>query len=207
MLTHIFAGIVGYIIGSFPTAYFLVKWKSNIDIRKAGSGNVGTLNSYEVTNSKSVGLIVLLVDLLKGIATILVARIFFGSDFSVVATAGICAVIGHNFPVWLGFKGGRGLATAAGVMLMLGWVFVPLWMAAWFVGNKISKDVNVGNAVGTLVITAVAVFISESHLERLVHDYARAAEMRIFVVILAFVILIRLVEPVKAYIARGGSAS
>ena len=199
VLSHLVASAFGYVVGSFPTAYFLVRWKSNIDIRSAGSGNVGTLNSYEVTNSKAIGAIVLLIDLLKGVVTVLLTKVIFEDHFSVFASAGIGAVVGHNFPVWLGFKGGRGLATGAGVMLMLAWMFVPLWMMTWFAGQKISKDVNVGNAAGILAVFLIGVFAPESLLVKMIPSDAPVIEFRIFIGLVAFVIGARLIEPVREF--------
>src|SRR5512140_1590079 len=110
------SGATGYLLGSFPTAYILVRWKSKTDIRMVGSGNVGGLNSYVVTKSKALAAIVVLIDALKGVAAVLIAPLITGDSFIFMAAAGIGAVLGHNFPVWLRFKGGRGLATAAGVL-------------------------------------------------------------------------------------------
>lgn len=200
MLSEIIAGCVGYLIGSFPTAYFAVKWKSNVDIRKAGSGNVGTLNSFEVTNSKLVGVMVLVGDLLKGVLAVLAGRYALGNEFVILATAGVGAVIGHNFPVWLNFKGGRGLATAAGVMLVLGWVFVIIWGAVWFVGKTISKDVNVGNAVATVALLLCAWLIPAHLMTKIIPDSTPATSFAIFASALALTILMRLVDPVREYI-------
>jgi glycerol-3-phosphate acyltransferase PlsY len=205
MLSHILAGVIGYLFGSFPTAYFLVKWKSNLDIRKAGSGNVGTLNSYEVTNSKLVGVLVLVIDLVKGVLAVLFVKGVMGDEFATLAWGGIGAVLGHNFPVWLGFKGGRGLATAAGVMLVLGWMFVPIWMAVWFVGNKVFKDVNIGNACGTMAILLVGVFAPLSVLVKMIPDSAPVFDFKIFIVVLALVILSRLIQPVREYLSKENS--
>ncbi len=199
MISHFLAGAVGYLVGSLPTAYLVVLWKSNIDIRKAGSGNVGTLNSYEVTSSKFVGVAVLLVDLCKGVFAVLLVKNVVGDEFATLAWSGIGAVVGHNFPVWLGFKGGRGLATAAGVMLVLGWMFVPLWMAVWFIGKLISGDVNVGNAGGTIAILLVGVFAPVSILGAMITDAAPIFDFKVFIIVLALVILSRLVHPVRDY--------
>lgn len=202
VVAYILAAVLGYVLGSFPTAYLLVQWKSNIDIRKAGSGNVGTLNSYEVTNSKAVGAGVLVVDLLKGVLAVFLVKVAISTEFSVLALGGIAVVVGHNYPVWLGFKGGRGLATAAGVMLMLGWLLVPIWMATWFFGNKISKDVNIGNAIGTIGVLLVGLLTPWSLLSRTIPDSTSVLEFRSFVVALVLVILARLVEPVREYIVN-----
>ncbi len=202
MLFHILAGVVGYLFGSFPTAYLVVKWKSQVDIRKTGSGNVGTLNSYEVTQSKAIGAVVLLVDLCKGLLAVLFVRGVMGSEFATQAFAGVGAVLAHNFPIWLGFKGGRGLATAAGVMLALGWMFVPLWLALWFVGNKISADVNVGNAIATAVMLLLTLLAPLSILTFMVPDNAPMRDFYLFMTALALVILSRLVEPVVTFFSK-----
>lgn len=201
ILLHVAAVALGYLVGSFPTAYVLVKWETNRDIRTLGSGNVGTLNSYEVTNSKLVGAGVLIVDLMKGIVAVVLARTL-GDDFSLSAAAGLGAVAGHNFPVWLGFHGGRGLATAAGVMLVVAWPAIPLWMAAWFVGHRLSRDVNVGNAAATLVLLVVALILPGALMRAW---FSRAADdegFRIFLLLLALLILVRLVAPVKEYLTK-----
>ncbi len=202
VLAYIIAGGIGYLIGSFPTAYFLVKWKSNVDIRNAGSGNVGTLNSYEVTQSRVVGIIVLLVDLFKGVLAILVVKAVLGSEFIALACAGIGAVLGHNYPLWLGFKGGRGLATAAGVMLVLGWACVPFWCAAWVIGRKISNDVNVGNAVASLGVLLFVWLSSSDVLSKMISGDAPMMQFKIFATVLMVVILGRLVEPVREYLGK-----
>ncbi len=199
MLQYLLAGGLGYLVGSFPTAYFLVRWKSRVDIRTVGSGNVGTLNSYEVTNSKLVGAVVLLVDLLKGVLAILLAGTIIGNEFPLVACAGIGSLVGHNFSPWIGFKGGRGLATAAGVMLTVNWMLVPIWMVAWFAGYKSSKDVNVGNAIATLSVLAATFLIPQSWLMKVIPENASVEAFRIFMVALVFVILLKLIEPVREY--------
>ncbi|MBX2989544.1 MAG: glycerol-3-phosphate acyltransferase [Bacteroidetes bacterium] len=195
------AVVIGYLMGSFPAAYVLVKWKSNLDIRHHGSGNVGTLNSYEVTNSKIVGVGVLLLDLVKGVLSVFIVSEVVNAEFPTLAVGGVAAVVGHNFPVWLGFKGGRGLATAAGVMFMVSWICVLVWMGAWLVGKKVSRDVNVGNAAATILMVVTAFFLPAETLARGIPMNATSAEFKWFVAALAFVILLRLIQPVKQYIA------
>ncbi len=196
----VLAGLFGYLLGSIPTAYLVVRWKAKVDIRKAGSGNVGAYNSYDVTKSKWVGAAVLVIDLIKGIVAVLGAGLLFGHQFPIEAAGGIGATIGHNFPVWLGFKGGRGLATAAGVMLTVGAMFVLVWAAGWFVGYKLSKEINVGNAIGSLLTFLAVLVLPESFLALIIRSDATIADFRIFGALLLCIILIRLVEPVREYL-------
>ncbi len=200
-LPYVLAAFVGYLIGSIPSAYLFVKWKANLDIRKAGSGNVGTLNSYEVTRSKLVGASVLILDVVKGVLAVVAGRLL-GDEFGTGAVAALGAVFGHNFPVWLGFKGGRGLATAAGAMLLLGWVLLPVWMGAWFIGYRVSRDVNVGNAAATLLMLVLPFALPGEIVREWIPQSATVAGFRLYVLLLALLILLRLVEPVKEYFTQ-----
>lgn len=190
-----FAGVLGYFLGSIPSAYLIVKWKSKVDIRFSGSGNVGTLNSLQVTKSKAVGATVLVLDILKGVLAVLVARQISGGNVQAEMVAGVAAVCGHNFPVWLGFRGGRGLATAAGAMFVLSWQFVVLWGALWVLAFLIIRNVNVGNAVASAVTMAIVIaFPSAGGLS------ASEFPVRLFAVVLLGLILIKLITPVKEFI-------
>lgn len=164
MVPYILSLLLGYAAGSFPSAFVLVKWKSRIDIRSAGSGNVGTMNTFDVTGSKWLSIAVLLIDLAKGVAAVALAGVIVGNAPGISGAAGIGAVLGHNYPVWLGFHGGRGLATAAGVFILIGWVFVPLWCLLFVLAYLPSRDIHTGNIAATLVSPAVVLLAPESVL-------------------------------------------
>jgi len=158
VLDYIASLSLGYLIGSFPTAYFLVKKRSQIDIRIAGSGNVGARNAYEVTRSRSLGLIILTCDLLKGAVAVIICYLLCGKEFWIAGVSGAGAVIGHNYPVWLNFRGGRGLATTAGAMILLCWVYVPVWLIVYGTVRIFTKDVHFSSIVASVTapfITAV----------------------------------------------------
>jgi glycerol-3-phosphate acyltransferase PlsY len=109
--------ILSYLIGSISFSYLITKKIKKIDIRKTGSGNAGATNTQRVLGTGwAVG--VLLLDVLKGVVCILIARTVGLTDWAVVAS-GLCAIIGHDFPVYFGFKGGKGVATTIGVFLMI----------------------------------------------------------------------------------------
>jgi glycerol-3-phosphate acyltransferase PlsY len=113
---------IAYLLGSIPFGYLLVRIFRKEDIRATGSGNIGATNVAR-SGAKGLGFLTLLFDLLKGYAAVEIAAHFapgtpgFPSDLAVAA--GVAAVLGHVFPVWLGFKGGKGVATALGVFLAL----------------------------------------------------------------------------------------
>lgn len=109
--------LLGYAIGSIPFSFLVARLFGVNDVRKVGSGNVGATNVMR-SAGKGPGVLALILDSLKGAATVWIARSLTPSE-SAVCLAGICAVMGHLFPVWLGFRGGKGVATGAGLFLPL----------------------------------------------------------------------------------------
>lgn len=109
---------LAYLIGCFSSAYFLGKVSKNIDIRNYGSGNAGATNALRVLGKK-MGALTFLLDILKGVIAVLVGRSILGFNGSLLGA--IFVVLGHNYPVFLGFKGGKGVATSFGVLLLLNW--------------------------------------------------------------------------------------
>ncbi len=154
--------LAGYLIGSIPAAYAIVKYAAQRDIRYEGSGNAGALNSYEVTRKKWVGVAVLCADVLKGVCAVAAASLFEPGGYAVQASAGVAAVLGHNFNVWLRFHGGRGLATALGVMLVLGWVYAVCWMVLWALAFLPGRNIHVGNVAASVCAPAALLFLPDS---------------------------------------------
>lgn len=109
---------LAYLIGCFSSAYFLGKMSKNIDIRNYGSGNAGATNALRVLGKK-MGALTFLLDIIKGVVAVLVGRAILGFNGSLLGA--IFVVLGHNYPVFLGFKGGKGVATSFGVLLLLNW--------------------------------------------------------------------------------------
>jgi acyl phosphate:glycerol-3-phosphate acyltransferase len=109
--------MAGYLLGSVPFAYLLARRHRGIDLRLAGSGNVGAANLLRTT-TKKIGVSAMALDMGKGIASVLVAR-QIDPGITAPALAGVAAVLGHIYPVWLGFRGGKGVATASGVFALL----------------------------------------------------------------------------------------
>ena len=107
-----------YLLGAIPTGILLTRLTGGADIRKAGSGNIGATNVYRVAGRK-LGVLTLVGDICKGILPVLVAGSGFGYQGSALALVGLAAFIGHCYPVYLGFQGGKGVATALGVFLVL----------------------------------------------------------------------------------------
>ena len=125
---HVLAALaLGYLLGSIPVGLLLTRAAGLGDIRSIGSGNIGATNVLR-TGNKGLAAATLLLDALKGLVAVLLARTF-GPEAALAAGGG--AVLGHMFPVWLSFKGGKGGATVLGVFLGLSWPIVAVGAAAW----------------------------------------------------------------------------
>jgi glycerol-3-phosphate acyltransferase PlsY len=141
--------IIGYILGSIPFAYIIARMKKGVDIRKVGGGNVGALNTYREIGPV-YGLTVLATDILKGVFAVMIGR-WMGLDPVWFAAAGFAAVIGHNWPVFLKFRGGKGAATVIGVLVAL--TPVELLISTAIVLILIGITRNVRLALFALVLT------------------------------------------------------
>ena len=117
-MSEVVAALLGYLLGSIPFGLLLTKLAGLGDIRNVGSGNIGATNVLR-TGRKDLALATLLLDGGKGAAAVLIAR-YFGEDLTVIA--GGAAILGHLFPVWLKFKGGKGVATTLGTLIAANWI-------------------------------------------------------------------------------------
>ncbi|MBN2425490.1 MAG: glycerol-3-phosphate 1-O-acyltransferase PlsY [Calditrichaceae bacterium] len=150
--------VVSYLFGSFPTAYLLIRIASKKDIRNEGSGNVGTFNAIRVSRKKWIGAVVLLIDLLKGALPAWYAGSISGKDDLIMLLV-VCGVtLGHVYPVWLKFKGGRGLAVAAGALLMIEPVFVGIWLAIWLIFYIILRIHTIASMIATVALPVIVFF-------------------------------------------------
>ncbi len=124
------AMLLGYLLGSIPFGLILTR-AIGVDIRSIGSGNIGATNVLR-TGNRPLAAATLILDALKGLAAVLIARWYFGSEGAAMV-AGQSAFAGHILPVWLGFKGGKGVATYIGVLLGLNWIVALIFCAVWLV--------------------------------------------------------------------------
>jgi glycerol-3-phosphate acyltransferase PlsY len=125
----LFVCILGYLLGSIPFGLLLTKSAGLGDIRDIGSGNIGATNVLR-TGNKGLAAATLVLDALKGAAAVLIARALV-YDENIVLFAGLAAVLGHLFPVWLGFKGGKGVAAGLGVLLAIAWPIGVIACVVW----------------------------------------------------------------------------
>jgi len=124
----LFALAVGYLLGSIPFGLLLTRLAGKGDVRKIGSGNIGATNVLR-TGSKPLAALTLILDCLKATLAIVLARLLWGPEAQVFGAAG--AFIGHLYPVWLGFRGGKGVATLLGVLIGLLWPAALVYAAVW----------------------------------------------------------------------------
>lgn len=128
MIQYALALILGYLLGSIPFGYLATKLAGLGDVRTIGSGNIGATNVLR-TGRRDIAALTLILDAGKGAVAVLIANLLWGYDFALVA--GVAAFFGHIFPVWLGFKGGKGVATYVGILLALNWLVGLLFCATW----------------------------------------------------------------------------
>jgi acyl phosphate:glycerol-3-phosphate acyltransferase len=148
----------GYLLGSIPFGLILTRLAGLGDIRSIGSGNIGATNVLR-TGNKKLAAATLLLDALKATAAALIAWYAAGPEAGLLA--GFAAFLGHLFPVWLGFKGGKGVATYIGMLLGVAPWMVLVFAAVWLSVAKLSKYSSLSALVATLVIPVVLWFIQE----------------------------------------------
>ena len=146
--------IAGYLLGSIPFAYLLARRHRGIDLRLAGSGNVGAANLLRTTTRK-IGVSAMALDVSKGIASVLVAR-QIDPGATGPAVAGVAAVLGHIYPVWLGFRGGKGVATTCGVFSILAPQATAVATIVFLALVWWTRYISLGSVAGSVMLAPLA---------------------------------------------------
>ena len=151
---------VGYLLGSIPFGLILTKLAGHGDLRDIGSGNIGATNVLR-TGNKALAALTLILDLLKGTAAVLIgAR--FGQDAALLG--GLGAILGHLFPIWLGFRGGKGVATNIGVLLGLYWPAAIVFCAIWLLVALITRYSSLSALVASAAAPCLLVVVGETRI-------------------------------------------
>ena len=150
-------GIISYLMGSIPFGLILTKIFLNKDIREIGSGNIGATNALR-TGNKAIGYSTLILDILKAVAPVIYVKIFY-QDFLYIAS--LCAFLGHVFPIWLKFKGGKGVATYVGILFAINFYFGIIFAISWFVTFFISKFSSLSSLVGAASIPIYLLILTQ----------------------------------------------
>ena len=155
----ILCGVLGYLLGSINTSVILSKLVYKEDIRQKGSGNAGTTNALRSFGKKAAA-VTLLGDFVKGILAVLLAWLIVPDDFCELAgvIAGACAILGHNFPLYFGFKGGKGVLTTFAAMLILAPIPAVIALIVFIVVVAISRYVSLGSMVAAFILPFLIYF-------------------------------------------------
>jgi len=193
---------IGYILGSFPTAFLLVKIFRGIDITKDGSGNVGALNTLRTSQSKLIGVSVLIIDAFKGTLSVFIIHLLFPESFIFPAIAMLFAVFAHCFNPWLGFKGGRGLAVTAGGGLVIFPYLVLIWLFLWVIFYLMKRNHHIANIAATiftllLLFNTVDIAIKYSTIKP-----ESSSSLTAIVAAVLIIIFIKHIEPLKELIEK-----
>ena len=150
-------GIISYLMGSIPFGFILTKIFLKKDIREIGSGNIGATNALR-TGNKTIGYSTLVLDILKAVAPVIYVKIFY-QDFLYIAS--LCAFLGHVFPIWLKFKGGKGVATYVGILFAINIYFGIIFTVSWFITFFISKYSSLSSLVGAASIPIYLLILTQ----------------------------------------------
>lgn len=195
--------IASYIVGSIPIAYLVTHGATGKDLRREGSGNIGTRNAFEVTNSKKIGILVLILDLLKGMLPVIVLSELGSAEYiPVVITA---LIIGHCYPIWLRFHGGRGLAPSAGISLILQPFVLVIWLQVYFLSSAaaVKRNIHLNATIATIASGFIIAILPSDYfycplgLEPDANPILFS--LRSGLLIMIFVILSRHIGPIKDY--------
>jgi glycerol-3-phosphate acyltransferase PlsY len=168
MATYIIIAVIAYLIGSINFSIILSKRMAGFDIREKGSGNAGTTNMLRAVGKKAA-VITLICDILKGVVSILIAvlagKIVKNLDNALlVQLAGIFVIIGHTFPIFFKFKGGKGIATSLGVLLMINWQIGLICLIFALVLMALTKMVSVGSIAAAILFPILVAFIDQNYI-------------------------------------------
>ena len=187
MAAYIIVGIVAYLIGSISFSVIFSKKMAGFDVREKGSGNAGATNMLRSVGKKAAAL-TLLCDALKGVVAIIFAIIVGAiakeSDKSLlVQIAGILVVVGHTYPVFFGFKGGKGVATALGVLLMTNWKIGLICLVFALVIMALTRIVSAGSVVAAVLFPVLVLFMHTNY------TISEGSSYFVYSIILAVIVL------------------
>ena len=177
--TYIVVAVIAYLLGSIPFGYILVRVFTGTDVRSQGSGNIGATNVAR-TGKKGLAIATLLLDALKGVAAVLIASSFDGdvgytyytplstvviheAAYSLMAIAALFAILGHMYPVWLKFKGGKGVETGLGVFLALAPKAVLIVLVCFLIVVAITRYVSLGSIVAAALFPIAFYYMHPQH--------------------------------------------
>ena len=187
MVFNVITAIIAYLIGSVNFSVILSKKMAGFDVREKGSGNAGTTNMLRSVGKKAAAL-TLICDVLKGVVAILIAM-FIGWAFKVenqallVQIAGIAVVLGHTFPIFFGFKGGKGVATSLGILIMSNWQIGLICLVFGVLLIALTRMVSLGSCTAAVLFPVLTLFITDNYI------VSQGSGYLIYSIILAVIVL------------------
>ena len=155
-MQYLIIAVVGYLLGCIPSGLIVGKLFCNVDIRNYGSKNIGTTNMFRILGPKPA-IVVLLADMGKGMLAVFFAQYLIGNA-NALLLGGIMAIIGHNYPVFLGFKGGRGVATGLGVICVLMPKVTVIVFSVWAIIVFLTRYVSLGSVIAAALVPLLAAY-------------------------------------------------
>ena len=187
MVFNVITAIIAYLIGSVNFSVILSKKMAGFDVREKGSGNAGTTNMLRSVGKKAAAL-TLLCDVLKGVVAILIAMLI-GWAFKIenqsllVQIAGIAVVLGHTFPIFFGFKGGKGVATSLGILIMSNWQIGLICLVFGVLLIALTRMVSLGSCAAAVLFPVLTLFITDNYI------VTQGSGYLIYSIILAVIVL------------------
>ena len=199
MVFYVVTAIIAYLIGSVNFSVIISKKMAGFDVREKGSGNAGTTNMLRSVGKKAAA-ITLICDILKGVVAILIAM-FIGWAFQVenksllVQIAGIAVVIGHTFPIFFGFKGGKGVATSLGILIMSNWQIGLICLVFGVLLIVLTRMVSLGSCAAAVLFPVLTLFITDNYI------VSEGSGYLIYSIILAVIVLFNHRSNIKRILA------
>lgn len=191
MVTYMIMAVIAYLIGSINFSVMISKKIAGFDIREKGSGNAGSTNMLRFLGKK-VAAITLLCDILKGVLAIVISIILGNMIKDVnkellLQVAGIAVVLGHTFPIFFGFKGGKGVATSLGILLMSNWQIGLICLVFALVLMGLTRMVSLGSCAATILFPVLTLFINQNYT--VLTEGKKGSTYFVYSVILAVIVL------------------
>ena len=156
-MDYLIIGILSYLLGSIPFGYLLTKFFLKKDIRDVGSGNIGATNALRSGN-KLIGYLTLVFDIGKAVIPVLFVKINYPE---LIFLSSLCAFLGHVFPLWLKFKGGKGVATYLGILFAINFYFGIIFISSWLITFLISKFSSLSSLIGAASIPIYLLLLTQ----------------------------------------------
>ena len=158
-MEHFIIGIISYLMGSIPFGLILTKFFLKKDIRDIGSGNIGATNALR-TGNKLIGYTTLILDISKAIIPVIYVKVNFPE---LIFIASLCAFLGHVFPVWLKFKGGKGVATYVGILFSINILLGAIFIISWIVIFILSRFSSLSSIIGAISIPVYLLIVGQNN--------------------------------------------